>query len=104
MLTAVPLAFGAVFVDATLYDVPGGYRAVMFDRFTGVKPNVSVGVGDWGYGRDRREGRVGRAGWSCHWAFERCLGYLSRERHALRKKHCGKPQHQQNAPARNTQN
>lgn len=39
-LTAVPLAIGVAVVDSALYDVPGGFRAVMFDRFTGVKPTV----------------------------------------------------------------
>ncbi len=41
---AVPLALGAAVVDSALYDVPGGFRAVMFDRFTGVKP-TSTGEG-----------------------------------------------------------
>ncbi|BEI84138.1 hypothetical protein CcaverHIS002_0407420 [Cutaneotrichosporon cavernicola] len=40
----VPLALGAAVIDSSLYDVPGGYRAVMFDRFTGVKP-TSTGEG-----------------------------------------------------------
>ncbi|WFC98272.1 Prohibitin-1, subunit of the prohibitin complex (Phb1p-Phb2p) [Malassezia yamatoensis] len=34
---AVPLGLGAIALQASLYDVPGGYRAVLFDRFTGVK-------------------------------------------------------------------
>jgi hypothetical protein len=29
-------------VQASIYDVPGGYRAVMFDRFSGVKGVVRV--------------------------------------------------------------
>ena len=29
-----------VLFEASIYDVPGGYRAVMFDRFTGVKNEV----------------------------------------------------------------
>jgi prohibitin 1 len=37
---AVPVALGATLVQSSLYDVPGGYRAVLFDRFSGVKPNV----------------------------------------------------------------
>jgi len=37
----VPLAVVASVVQASLYDVPGGYRAVMFDRFTGVKDQAS---------------------------------------------------------------
>ncbi|WFD42355.1 Prohibitin-1, subunit of the prohibitin complex (Phb1p-Phb2p) [Malassezia psittaci] len=36
-LHAVPLGLGAIALQASLYDVPGGYRAVLFDRFTGVK-------------------------------------------------------------------
>ncbi|KDQ63849.1 hypothetical protein JAAARDRAFT_65843 [Jaapia argillacea MUCL 33604] len=32
----VPVAIGAALVQASIYDVPGGYRAVMFDRFQGV--------------------------------------------------------------------
>lgn len=43
-LTPVPLALGVAVVDSSLYDVPGGFRAVMFDRFTGVKP-TSTGEG-----------------------------------------------------------
>lgn len=34
----VPLGLAAITLQASLYDVPGGYRAVMFDRFQGVKP------------------------------------------------------------------
>ncbi len=34
---AVPLGLGVMALQASLYDVPGGYRAVMFDRFQGVK-------------------------------------------------------------------
>ncbi|KAF4554901.1 Prohibitin-1 [Elsinoe fawcettii] len=37
---AVPVAFGAAFVSASLYDVKGGTRAVIFDRLSGVKENV----------------------------------------------------------------
>ncbi|KAK8864184.1 hypothetical protein IAR55_001430 [Kwoniella newhampshirensis] len=37
----VPIAIGATVVQSSLYDVPGGYRAVLFDRFTGVKPDAS---------------------------------------------------------------
>lgn len=33
----MPVAIAAAAIDASLYDVPGGYRAVMFDRFSGVK-------------------------------------------------------------------
>lgn len=33
----VPLALGAAVLQSSIYDVPGGYRAVMFDRFSGVK-------------------------------------------------------------------
>lgn len=36
----VPAAIAVGAVQASLYDVPGGYRAVMFDRFTGVKDTV----------------------------------------------------------------
>ncbi|KAG8715305.1 Prohibitin-1, subunit of the prohibitin complex (Phb1p-Phb2p) [Ceratobasidium sp. 423] len=37
----IPAAFGLALVQASIYDVPGGYRAVMFDRFAGVKPDAS---------------------------------------------------------------
>ncbi|KAK0198632.1 band 7 family-domain-containing protein [Armillaria mellea] len=37
----VPIALAAVAVRASLYDVPGGYRAVMFDRFSGVKSTAA---------------------------------------------------------------
>ncbi|KAF8912869.1 band 7 family-domain-containing protein [Gymnopilus junonius] len=40
----VPLAIGLTAIQASLYDVPGGYRAVMFDRFSGVK-DKSTGEG-----------------------------------------------------------
>lgn len=37
---AVPLGVALGLVQASIYDVPGGYRAVMFDRFSGVKNQV----------------------------------------------------------------
>jgi len=37
----VPLAIGAAVVQSSIYDVPGGYQAVMFDRFSGVKDKAS---------------------------------------------------------------
>jgi len=37
----VPLGVAFVAVQASIYDVPGGFRAVMFDRFSGVKDRVS---------------------------------------------------------------
>ena len=37
----MPLGLAAIAVQSSLYDVPGGFRAVMFDRFTGVKATVS---------------------------------------------------------------
>jgi prohibitin 1 len=37
----VPVALGTAALQASIYDVPGGYRAVMFDRFSGVKNEVS---------------------------------------------------------------
>jgi|SRR5687768_491462 prohibitin 1 len=37
---AVPLSIGAVAVNASLYDVKGGSRAVIFDRLSGVKEDV----------------------------------------------------------------
>lgn len=40
-MNLVPLAIGATVVQSALYDVPGGYRAVLFDRFSGVRPDVS---------------------------------------------------------------
>lgn len=39
--SSVPLGVAALGVQASLYDVPGGYRAVMFDRFAGVKPQAT---------------------------------------------------------------
>ncbi|EEB98294.1 hypothetical protein MPER_02225, partial [Moniliophthora perniciosa FA553] len=36
-----PLAVAIVGVRASLYDVPGGYQAVMFDRFSGVKDTAT---------------------------------------------------------------
>ncbi|KAG8982261.1 Prohibitin-1, subunit of the prohibitin complex (Phb1p-Phb2p), partial [Tulasnella sp. 427] len=38
----VPLGVGFAVAGASIYDVPGGYRAVMFDRFSGVKPEAST--------------------------------------------------------------
>ncbi|WFD25524.1 Prohibitin-1, subunit of the prohibitin complex (Phb1p-Phb2p) [Malassezia nana] len=38
---AVPLGISALAIQASMYDVPGGYRAVMFDRFTGVKERAT---------------------------------------------------------------
>ncbi|KAG8946377.1 Prohibitin-1, subunit of the prohibitin complex (Phb1p-Phb2p), partial [Tulasnella sp. 419] len=37
----VPAAVGLGVLQASIYDVPGGYRAVMFDRFSGVKPEAT---------------------------------------------------------------
>jgi prohibitin 1 len=37
---AVPLALGGSLVQASIYDVKGGTRAVIFDRLTGVKDTV----------------------------------------------------------------
>ncbi|KAF8587362.1 hypothetical protein K439DRAFT_1652345 [Ramaria rubella] len=37
----VPIALGVTAVQASIYDVPGGYRAVMFDRFQGVREKAS---------------------------------------------------------------
>ena len=37
---SVPLGFAAAVLQASIYDVPGGYRAVMFDRFSGVQDQV----------------------------------------------------------------
>ncbi|TDL28551.1 hypothetical protein BD410DRAFT_818101 [Rickenella mellea] len=37
----VPLGVTAVLIQSSIYDVPGGYRAVMFDRFSGVKAEAS---------------------------------------------------------------
>ena len=36
----MPLGVGVAVFQASLYDVPGGYRAVMFDRFSGVNDKV----------------------------------------------------------------
>jgi len=37
----VPLGVGVAVFQASLYDVPGGYRAVMFDRFSGVNDKAT---------------------------------------------------------------
>ena len=37
---AVPLAIGVSFAQASIYDVKGGSRAVIFDRLSGVKDTV----------------------------------------------------------------
>jgi hypothetical protein len=37
---AIPIAIGASLVQASIYDVKGGTRAVIFDRLSGVKENV----------------------------------------------------------------
>ncbi|KAI6045018.1 band 7 family-domain-containing protein [Pisolithus marmoratus] len=37
----VPLGVAVVLVQSSIYDVPGGFRAVMFDRFTGVKDQAT---------------------------------------------------------------
>jgi hypothetical protein len=36
----VPLGIAVAAVQASIYDVPGGFRAVMFDRFSGVRDQV----------------------------------------------------------------
>jgi prohibitin 1 len=36
----IPLAIGASLVQASMYDVKGGTRAVIFDRYSGVKDTV----------------------------------------------------------------
>jgi hypothetical protein len=43
------VAVAAALLQASIYDVPGGYRAVMFDRFSGVKDQVwrPRDTGDW---------------------------------------------------------
>ena len=41
---AIPIGVGAVIAQSSLYDVKGGQRAVIFDRFQGVKQKV-VGEG-----------------------------------------------------------
>ncbi|KAF9786999.1 band 7 family-domain-containing protein [Thelephora terrestris] len=37
----VPVGIAAALFQASIYDVPGGYRAVMFDRFSGVKDTAT---------------------------------------------------------------
>jgi hypothetical protein len=39
-LYPVPFAVGLALLQSSLYDVPGGFKAVMFDRFSGVKNQV----------------------------------------------------------------
>ncbi|KAJ2964294.1 hypothetical protein NQZ79_g852 [Umbelopsis isabellina] len=41
---AIPLSLGVAGAQAAMYDVQGGYRAVLFDRIQGVKPD-SAGEG-----------------------------------------------------------
>ncbi|KAG4306556.1 hypothetical protein PORY_000544 [Pneumocystis oryctolagi] len=41
---AIPIGFALALGQASMYDVKGGYRAVLFDRFVGIKKNV-VGEG-----------------------------------------------------------
>ncbi|KIJ21561.1 hypothetical protein PAXINDRAFT_165027 [Paxillus involutus ATCC 200175] len=40
-MEGVPLGVAFFAVQASIYDVPGGYRAVMFDRFSGVKDQAT---------------------------------------------------------------
>lgn len=37
---AIPLSIGLAFAQASMYDVKGGTRAVIFDRLSGVKESV----------------------------------------------------------------
>jgi len=37
----VSVGVGLAVFQASLYDVPGGYRAVMFDRFSGVRDKAT---------------------------------------------------------------
>lgn len=37
---AIPMAIGASLIQASIYDVKGGTRAVIFDRYSGVKDTV----------------------------------------------------------------
>lgn len=37
----VPLGVAVVLIQSSIYDVPGGFRAVMFDRFAGVKDQAT---------------------------------------------------------------
>jgi len=48
------MAIGATLVQSSLYDVPGGYRAVLFDRFSGVQPNVRLPTIGFGSGVGQR--------------------------------------------------
>ena len=41
-LYLVPIAVGLALLQSSLYDVPGGFKAVMFDRFSGVKDQVCL--------------------------------------------------------------
>ncbi|KAH0838478.1 asparagine synthase-domain-containing protein [Lanmaoa asiatica] len=40
-MEGVPLGIAFAAVQASIYDVPGGFRAVMFDRFSGVKDKAT---------------------------------------------------------------
>jgi hypothetical protein len=42
----VPVVLAAVAARASIYDVPGGFRAVMFDRFSGVRGEVCLRFSD----------------------------------------------------------
>lgn len=37
-----PLVIGAFVAQQAIYDVPGGNRAVLFDRFSGVRDKVRL--------------------------------------------------------------
>lgn len=41
---AVPAIVGLGLVQSSIYDVPGGHRAVIFDRFSGVRDKVIYSV------------------------------------------------------------
>ncbi|KIY69653.1 hypothetical protein CYLTODRAFT_420474 [Cylindrobasidium torrendii FP15055 ss-10] len=38
----VPIGLASIIIPASIYDVPGGYRAVIFDRFSGVKGDATL--------------------------------------------------------------
>ncbi|CEQ40692.1 SPOSA6832_02323, partial [Sporobolomyces salmonicolor] len=41
---AVPAFIGVSLLQASLYDVPGGHRAIIFDRFSGVREEVRLAL------------------------------------------------------------
>ena len=75
-LRIVPAGIAAALFQASIYDVPGGYRAVMFDRFSGVKDKVNAGD----VSHRTSSLRLPRAGYTGGHAF---LGPMASTRHPI---------------------